>query len=115
MVSDNDLGDPQLKVRGLSGRGQLRDSDGTSVHGSKDTYNVTFDTKSLNSGEGDTGHTLLTDDCAFTATSRNGLAMMTIGGPFVTSPNTVAVIAAFPSSSGGLETVDTQFDILASC
>ena len=31
VVSDNDLDDPQLKVRGLGAGGQLVDSDGTSV------------------------------------------------------------------------------------
>jgi hypothetical protein len=115
VVSDNDLDDPQLKVRGLARGGQLRDSDGTSVRASQGTYNVTFDTRSLNSNPLDTDNTMLDGDCAFTATSRNRLAVMTIGGPFAAAPNTVIVTAAFPNSSDRFEAVDSQFDILASC
>lgn len=116
VVSDNDLDDPQLKVRGLAGGGQLSDSDGKSVRGSQGTYNVTFDTKSLNSTAGDTGNTMLNNDCAFTATSRNRLA---IDGPFPNAPNTVVVTATFPTNTSGggvlVSAVDSQFDILASC
>ena len=115
VVSDNDLDDPQLKVRGLAGGGQLSDSDGTSVRSSLGTYEVTFDTKSLNSREGDTGHTMLTDNCAFTATARNRLAMIAVDGPFAATPNTVTVHAAFPGNTGVIRSVDSQFDILASC
>jgi hypothetical protein len=115
VVSDNDLDDPQLKVRGLAGGGQLEDSDGKSVRTSLGTYQVTFDTKSLNSTDGDTGHTLLTDNCAFTATARNRLAMMSVDGPSAATPNTVTVRAAFPGNTGLIRSVDSQFDILASC
>jgi hypothetical protein len=117
-VSDNDLRDPQLKVRGLSSGGVLSGSDGTSVRTSTGTYNVTFSDNTFNSGTDAPGDTLLSEDCAFSAVSRNKLAMMEVDGPFAATPNTVRVQAAFPQNvSGGvlMSAVDTQFDVLASC
>ena len=114
-LSDVDLRDPQLKVRGLAGGGQLDDSDGKSVRSSQGTYQVTFSANTLNAFGGGTSDTLLNNGCAFTATSRNRLAMMTIAGPFAGSPNTVTVTATFPTSSGLMSAVDSQFDVMASC
>jgi len=117
-VSDFDLRDPQLKVRALGNGSVLGGSDGTVTRTSAGTYNVTFDTSSLNAIGGGTDDTLLTENCAFSAVSRNKLALMEVDGPFAATPNTVRVSAAFPQNmSGGvlMQAVDTQFDVLASC
>jgi hypothetical protein len=116
-VTDRDLSDPQLKIRGLANGGQLSGSDGTSVRIGQGTYRVTFDASALNAFRDDSpdSDTLLNNDCAFTATSRNRLAVMTIDGPFSATPNQVTVTAAFPNASGFFQAVDSQFDILASC
>ena len=100
-LSDVDLRDPQLKVRAVASGGQLPDSDGTSVRGSQGTYNVTFNASTLNAGNATPSDTLLNNNCAFTATSRDSLAMMTIAGPFNSAPNTVVVTAAFPNERVG--------------
>ena len=117
-VSDNDLRDPQLKVRGLGSGGVLSGSDGTSVRTSTGTYQVTFNDTALNANGGGSTDNMLNNDCAFTAVARNKMAIMEVDGPFSGSPNTVRVHAAFPQNvSGGvlLSSVDTQFDVLASC
>jgi hypothetical protein len=117
-VSDNDLRDPQLKVRVLSNGGVLSGSDGTAIRTSTGTYQVTFNDNPLNAATNDQGDTLLTENCAFSAVSRNKLALMEVDGPFAATPNTVRVHAAFPQNvSGGvlMSSVDTQFDVLASC
>ena len=103
-------------MRGLASGGQLSGSEGTSVRGSQGNYNVTIDVGALNAGDVGSPDTLLTENCAFTATSRNRLAMMTIDGPFAATPNTVVVTATFPTDRPGIMTsIDSQFDIVASC
>jgi hypothetical protein len=117
-VSDFDLRDPQLKVRALSNGSILPGSDGSVTRTSTGTYNVTFNAAALNAAGGGTSDTLLTENCAFSATARNKLAMMHVDGPVAGAPNTVRVEAAFPQNvSGGvlMSAVDTQFDVLASC
>jgi len=117
-ISDNDLKDPQLKVRGLGSGGVLSGSDGTSVRTSTGTYQVTFNTTALNANGGGSIDNMLNNNCAFTAVARNKMAIMEVDGPFAATPNTVRVHAAFPQNvSGGvlLSSVDTQFDVLASC
>jgi hypothetical protein len=117
-ISDNDLKDPQLKVRGLGSGGVLSGSDGTSVRPSTGTYQVTFNTTALNANGGGSIDNMLNNNCAFTAVARNKMAIMEVDGPFAATPNTVRVHAAFPQNvSGGvlLSSVDTQFDVLASC
>ena len=118
-LSDVDLKDPQLKVRVLSNGGVLSDSDGSAVRTSAGTYSVTFNPNTLNSAPNSNGSdNLLTENCAFSAVARNKLALMEVDGPFAATPNTVRVHAAFPQNfSGGvlMSSVDTQFDLLASC
>ena len=112
---DNDLADPQLKVRSLGSGSILPGSDGTVQRLSKGTYRVTFNAFALNANGNTTNDTMLNNNCAFSATSRNKLAIMSVDGPFAVSPNTVHVQAAFPGTNGLLSAVDNQFDILASC
>ena len=117
-LGDTDLRDPQLKLRVLGNGSVLGGSDGTAQRISQGTYNVTFNASSLNANGGGTFDTLLNNDCAYSATSRNKLAMMTVDGPFAATPNTVRVTATFPQNvSGGvlMSAVDSQFDVLASC
>ena len=115
-LSRIDLRNPQLQVRGLAFGGQLSESDGTSVRESAGTYFVTFNPNLLNPS-GSTSGNLLNRNCAFTATSRNRQAFMSVDGPRSTTPNTVRVNATFPEPTGTglLEGVDSQFDLIASC
>ena len=116
--TDLDLRDPQLKVRALSNGSVLSGSDGTATRTSTGTYNVTCTDNAFNAGSGTQDDTMLTENCAFSAVSRNKLALMEVDGPFAATPNTVRVHAAFPQNvSGGvlMQAVDTQFDVLASC
>jgi hypothetical protein len=117
-ITDIDLKDPQLKIRALSGGGTLSGSDGTVTRVATGTYDVTFSASALNAANPGGTDTLLNNNCAFTATSRNELAMMEIGGPSILTPNTVRVRASFPQNfSGGvlMSASDSAFDILASC
>jgi hypothetical protein len=112
---DNDLADPQLKVRAIGSGAILPGSDGTVQRLSKGTYRVTFNAFALNANGNTTTDTMLNNNCAFSAVSRNKLAIMSVDGPFAVSPNSVTVQAAFPGTNGLLSAVDTQFDLLASC
>jgi hypothetical protein len=112
---DNDLADPQLKIRALGSGSILPGSDGTVTRTSEGTYNVTFDAFALNANGKTSDDTMLNNDCAFTASSRNKLAIMEIDGPFASTPNRVRVHAGFPDTNGLVRAVDTQFDIFASC
>jgi hypothetical protein len=119
-VRDSELRDPQLKVRSLAGSlsGQLSGSDGTVTRVGKGQYDVTFDVSSLNASNAGGGDTMLNNNCAYSAISRNSLAMMEVDGPSTLSPNTVRVRATFPQNvSGGvlMSLTDAQFDLLASC
>lgn len=114
-IADSDLRDPQLKVRGLGSGGVLTGSDGTSVRTSTGTYQVTFNASALNALGGGTTDTMLNNNCAFSAVARNKMAIMEVDGPFSATQNTVRVHAAFPMPDGLLQSVDTQFDVLASC
>ena len=114
-LTDNDLADPQLKVRALAGGGVLGGSDGAVKRVSEGTYDVTFDAFALNANGKTSTDTLLNNECAFSATSRNKVAIMSVDGPIPGSPNTVRVRAAFPSTDGLLSAADVPFDVLASC
>jgi hypothetical protein len=117
-IVDNDLGDPQLKVRVLGSEfvtKALSGSDGTVARVGEGAYNVTFNVGALNaSGKTDNG-TLLNNNCAFTATARNKRAIMSIDDPLAGSPNTLRVRAVSPGTNGQLEAVDSSFDVFASC
>ena len=76
---------------------------------------MTFDDFALNANGKTSDDTLLNNDCAFTATSRNKQAIMSVEGPAAVSPNTVFVDARYPDSNGEMKPVDTQFDAFASC
>ena len=115
---DNDLADPQLKIRVLGTSSVptvLPGSDGKVQRVSVGTYRVTFDDFALNANGKTSDDTLLNNDCAFTATSRNKQAIMSVEGPAAVSPNTVFVDARYPDSNGVMKPVDTQFDAFASC
>ena len=123
-VSNLRLKDPQLKLR-VRGNGTSNGAgDGSVVRAPgapKGTYDVTFDQPVLNGGK-DGSDTVVTENCAVTATARSAaappstaldvapvmFAMRTIG------PNTVRVFTAAPDGTG-TRPVDTSFDIMASC
>jgi hypothetical protein len=114
-VSNSRLRNPQLKVRVFKDGSVISGSNGTAARVSKGTYNVTFNVSALNAiGSGDT---LLTNDCAFTATPRDQPAWLTVLGPVAGLPNTVRVDAVFPDPAHPevLVGVDRSFDIIAHC
>jgi hypothetical protein len=120
-ILNNDLDHPQLKVRVFSGSlgntSVFDGSDGTVKRNSLGSYFVTFDASALNANGKTSNDTLLNNDCAFTATSRDKLAWLTVIGPLAGLPNTVRVdaITPDPAHPGDFKGIDTSFDIIASC
>jgi hypothetical protein len=114
-IGNNDLDDPQLKVRATKLGGVLPDSDGTVEHVGAGEYLVTFQASKLH--DAPANNTLLSNNCVFTATPRDGLAWMSVTGPAVGQPNTVRVLAAMPNpgESGLIQVRNTAFDLTATC
>ena len=115
-ILDNDLADPQLKVRVLGSDAltqTLAGSDGTATRLNKGDYEVKFDTFALNANKDEVGtDTLLNSNCAFTVTPRDEAALVLIQGPTTSKPDAVHVRATNPKT---LEPENLSFDVLASC
>ena len=115
-IHDNDLADPQLKVRVLGSDSitqALSGSDGTVKRVNPGDYEVKFSTSALNANEDETGtDTVLNSNCAFTATPKDEAAIMLIQSQVTSQPDAVRVRAFHP---GTLQPENTSFDIIASC
>lgn len=119
-LTDNDLADPQLKVRVSSNDSTnsatvLPDSDGSVKRVSEGTYNVTFDAFTLNANGKTNTDTLLNNSCAFTATARDRAELVTISWPVASAPNMVQVTTLSLQANSLFATSDSSFDITASC
>ena len=119
-LTDNDLADPQLKVRVSSNDGTnsatvLPGSDGSVKRVSEGTYNVTFDAFALNANGKTSTDTLLNNNCAFTATARDRAELVTISGPVAGAPNTAQVTTLSLQANSLFTASDSSFDITASC
>ena len=123
---ENNLGDPQLRlrVRADGTRNGAGDGSVTRAIGSpKGVYDVTFSSSILNGGTGESGDTLVNENCAVTATARSAAAPPATAVdvlPVVfllrtTGPNTVRVSTIDPTRAQGDRLVDTAFDITANC
>ena len=121
-VSNLRLRDPQLKVRVKADATRNGAGDGTVKRATAEdrgVYDVTFDAAPLNGGTGKTTDTIVSENCAITATARSAAAppALSLDSSAVMfnmrtiAPNTVRVIAK--SAAGPL--IDTAFDIMASC
>ena len=112
-IGNNDLDDPQLKVRATKTGALLPDSDGTVERVDTGDYLVTFPASKLH--DAPANNTLVNNNCVFTATPRNDLAWMTVHGPEASKPNTVRVLALFGDPRGFTVVRDTAFDLTATC
>lgn len=121
-VADINLRDPQLRVRVRRDGTTVGSNEGTakrSASASAGVYEVTFNSVLLNGGTGSSPDTVLSENCAITATARSSDGVLLDSTPVSFNlssigPNTVKVIAkSFDVPQGRL--VDTSFDILASC
>ena len=115
-INNQDLRDPQLKLRVSKDGVRLGVGDGSSARAATGVYDITFNASSLNSS-GSTTDTIVNENCAINVTSRanQGDTFGAFGAAFrvqTTGPNSVRVVANDIDLD---RLIDTGFDITASC
>ncbi len=120
-LSNIDMRDPHLKVRVAKDGTRIGSGDGTvtrAPNAAKGVYDVTFNEGILNGFDGTTEDSMITENCAITATSRAGSGTFDAFAAMylvrTTGPNTVRVSATVPGATGSVLT-DTGFDVTAAC
>jgi hypothetical protein len=121
-VTKFDLDDPYLRIK-VNSNGTLNGSKNDSgapgvVRVSKGTYDVTFNSTTINGSDGSSDESLLSKNCALSAQPRSKLALSVVDGPTNLRPDTVRVETSMLDATGKTTlfgAVDTPFDLIAVC
>jgi len=119
-IGKADLHDPYLRIK-VDSSGTLsgfkNDSGAPNVQKvSTGTYDVTFNSGTLNGSDGTFDETLLSKNCAVNAQARNTVAHTVVSGPTLLRPDTVRVRTVVINNQTALYgAVDTAFDLIAVC
>jgi hypothetical protein len=119
-VGKADLHDPYLRIK-VNANGTLNgfknDSGAPGVQKvSTGTYDVTFNSTTINGSDGTFDETLLSKNCAVNAQVRDKVGHTVVSGPSPLRPDTVRVqTVAINNQTALYGAADTAFDLIAVC
>jgi hypothetical protein len=118
-IGKADLHDPYLRIKVNSNgtlNGARNDSGAPNVQKvSTGTYDVTFNSGTINGSDGTFDESLLSKNCAVNAQARDRLAHTVVSGPGPLRPDTVRVETEALGTNSLFGAVDSAFDLIAVC